>query len=220
MNKQIKNKPNYVQIKNQEKYMIKSIIKNKTNRYFVLRHATEGTLSVVVPKGKWRNSILNVGNYVRIFISPENCDYKQKEYFCLTNTDIMIVEPDVLVNVTTVHQSEWCLRKVVLSQKFPRSYNELTEATLLVGNILHLIFQKFLQFALISCDHSLLEKIVREVILENWESMLLSPTTQVNQLISEIFKSIPHFLDWRKSFFLLTVRRSCLNQIAWFASNA
>ncbi|CAH2351583.1 DNA replication ATP-dependent helicase/nuclease Dna2p [[Candida] railenensis] len=208
-----------------KRFQIQKLIRNKFKiqnkiRDQIILTVRDGDNSVsnIMVRGEYTELDFQIGDVIHII-----CTNKEKENshkLIDDQTNLLIWNPDILVSATTVSQQMSCPRKTVLVNRL--RYPGVSSIPLLVGTIIHVIFQECL------AKESWSDAFMDEVLERELEFHLLeifSIGNELEKVRSELKAQFPYLKTWFDAYFKkpLSIKNSIptnqRNQQALFSVN-
>lgn len=174
-------------------------IQNKIRDQIILtvRDVDNSVLNIMV-RGEYTELDFQIGDVIHII-----CTNKEKENshkLVDDQTNLLIWNPDILVSATTVSQQMSCPRKTVLVNRL--RYPGISSIPLLVGTIIHVIFQECLAMESWS-DIFMDEVLERELEIHLLE--IFSIGNELEKVRLELKAQFPYLKTWFDTYFKKTL---------------
>ncbi|CAG7820035.1 unnamed protein product [Allacma fusca] len=199
--------PHSIFVKSQQRYLVVSKISTPSDSFSIyeIKGERSGTPAVLELHDLWHQQlVLEPGNLVNIVDNQQDLQAKFK---ITRDGGFVVVEPDILLSITSVMNQMWCERKSVLSElvKF-----QITSLDALRGTIAHDIIGRAMLERV--TERAGLDFLVNEclrspAILNSSYGCKLSQ----NDLVELVEDLIPHILDFVKNQFVSAARGQGVN---------
>ncbi|TMS35141.1 hypothetical protein L596_002601 [Steinernema carpocapsae] len=147
----------------------------------------------------WTDSDVKQGNQLKVYepqLSNAFSESGGQEYVIDNRKGVLIVEPNVLVSSTTISQSFFCQRKAVLLERFRGGAG--TNAAMLIGSCVHMLFQAAIATVSASVDESWLLAEFNNDVLPSFAVQLSSINMTPAALEAEVKPYFPVIVGWLK----------------------